>query len=361
VIDCRDLPLTLSRESVIDGSVMRALREQLRDAVLEQLGRLRHRGPRSFRQVLRAYNRPFKMAALRDNRVLERFADELDVKLTTGETMSLAQVTEKSGGGGITFIDNAETQSAHGSLLAARGKPVVDATDRLDWILLQRYGHAKGKAPERADVSAGTLGRLAEGEPWRTLERAVAAIDPTVQPRAVEMDAEVPALFLRGERDVLQDMLAEARERGEGHPAVRLLSGLLSDPQGANAGRPLFLNSRHPVVQAMASALRSSADPGLIRTAIRALIASATAYSEPMDPARRKNVYDAVSECLLALLTLADSGDAAGADRDLAAKVKQLEADNAQLRARAEAAEQELRAVPPPLLHRFRRSPPQAP
>jgi hypothetical protein len=117
-----------------------------------------------------------------------------------------------------------------------------------------------------------------------------------VQPRAVEMDAEVPALFLRGERDVLQDMLAEARERGEGHPAVRLLSGLLSDSQGANVGRPLFLNSRHPVIQALASALRSSADPGLIRTAIRALIASATAYSEPMDPAQRKNVYDTISE-----------------------------------------------------------------
>jgi hypothetical protein len=156
---------------------------------------------------------------------------------------------------------------------------VIDATDRLDWLLLHRLSYQAGKEPCRVDGALDELAQPAEGSQWRLLERVTAALDPEMEPRAVVLPSTLPALLAPAAAEELAQAIREARSAGVDVDALEALqTALVRELPGAK--RVLFLNTHHRLIQVLAKALAREVGDEELQLSIRSVIAGARACVE---------------------------------------------------------------------------------
>lgn len=278
VIESNDLPLTLSRDGVVAGPALDQLRDALHAAALAAMSGLRRLQPAPWRTLVQRYSGPLKMAALQDRHLMDVTGDDLPLRLAGGESMPACEVLRQSPER-VLYFDKSPGQTCYVDAFAAAQRLVVDATDRVDWLLLHRLSYQAGKEPCRVDGALDELARPAEGSQWRLLERVTAALDPEVEPRAVELPSALPALLAPAATEELTQAISEARSAGADVDALEALrTALIRERPAVN--RVVFLNTRHGLLQVLAKALSCEVGDEELQLSIRSVIAGARACLE---------------------------------------------------------------------------------
>lgn len=292
IVNCSYVPLTLSREDVLRGPEFERLRRELKRRLMRALADMASGAPGSFHQVMAAHGPALKRDALEDDETFDAVAAGITVPVGLGRApMTLEELIEHaSAHGRLLFMDQPETQAAYASLVEGRGQPVVNAAHPLDHALLMRVAQRRGLKLERVDV--GAAGQLAGEDPngdWSQVERLLGSLDDRARVRTAELQPEdPPLLYAHTQAQVMAEMLPrlEARvaagEMGKDKFKVLRQMTMLKDQ-----GRPLLINTAHPTMLALRSALRSGAPPDDLQWVARALLGAAALFTESLPSDQR--------------------------------------------------------------------------
>jgi HSP90 family molecular chaperone len=300
IVDHRILPLTLSRESVVQGSELARLHSRLRQVFLDHLKFLGEHKQRDLQKIVQAYGRQLKMAAVEDEELLDIVGDLFTIRVGLGaHERNLGQIVERHPD--LVYMDNPAAQGQYAALHEAQGIPVVDASDNLDFMILHQFAEARGKAVARADTA-----RIEEvDEPgWERVEHIVEALDDSIQLKKAVLPEKMAALFQHSTDDVLDDWFREAtRQGGELSPEIKELKQaheLWSSLRGRR--KTLYLNVRHPLLEAFRTACSAGVNLEVLEAVAKALIASARLRTEHLDASACTAAYDAQSHACAVLL-----------------------------------------------------------
>ena len=298
IVEARGLTLSLSREAVVPDAAFERLRARLKASFLEGLRQLPDRQPGTARLVLEAYDHVLKVGAVNDDELLAAVADHLPVRLVSGPSVPLSELVDD---GRIRFVDDAAQQGHLAALQAKKGAKVVDAQDRLTRALIHKYAMmTNGVETVRADRDVGDELDEAMGKPWPDVERLFRhATGERYEPRAVRGDGAVPAFVAGSRESELLDLLDGLPDGNEEARRMKELFGGFLRHQGQKRTRPLFLDTTHPLMEALARGVEQALDPDRLRTVARAVAATARGYSEDhLTHADRRQVVEDVADAL---------------------------------------------------------------
>jgi len=256
VVDCPDLPLNISRETMQHDRQVRRIRESVVRKTLDALSRLQTEDREKYLRFWKAFGKVLKEGLYSDPDSRERIQELLQFETTAtapGELCSLKDYADrmKADQKEIYFIAGESRQavesSPHLEALKAKGYEVIFFTDPVD------------------EVVADSLRELG-GKPFRCAGKGSLGLEPDAQTREKAEDAAREcAGLLDFMRETLADHVKEVRfsERltesavclvsEEGAVSARLEKMLRQvrqeEPQGAK--RILELNPLHPVVERM--------------------------------------------------------------------------------------------------------------
>lgn len=302
VIQCDWVPLTLSREDVVAGDELEALRICLQNAFLDGLRDLEKRRPVEFAKVLNVYERHLKTAAVEDEAVLDAIGEAFRFPVGAGQSvMRLGEFLRLKPDKPIYYLSDPQRQGHYVSLLADRGVPVVVVGDRLDEVLLKRLAQLRKREAVRADRAE--VGNAVEAPSrWLEVEALFSALEPQLATKTVTFQVPIPAILSPPSSAEAERTLRELRQRPDvqSQRMAELLEMALA--QGPRERERLLLNATHPLVQALREACEARTDHEVLLTVAAALLAAVRLYSQPTDAGERLMHYNALADACRVLL-----------------------------------------------------------
>jgi molecular chaperone HtpG len=293
VIDSEDLPLNVSRETLQDSAVVRAIRKQVVKKTLDLLDELARDRQDDYLKTWGLYGRVLKEALHSDWEYRDRVAALLRFSSSQGEGLvSLQGYIDrmKPGQESIYYVlaDNARAaaESPHAEALRKREWEVLYLTDLIDQWAIEGLREYKGKkllSAERADLSAGdeTAKKAREekqGVLKPLLERAQAVLGERVKDVvASDRLTDSPACLVTPEGALNPSLERVLRAHGKDVPVVR---------------RTLEVNPEHPLIQGLLQVASREPDADRVRDWIellyeQALLVEGTPIEDPHRFARR--------------------------------------------------------------------------
>ncbi len=300
IIDHQDLPLTLSRETVIEGDCLSDFRGELRALVVDHLTSLADTRQADLEAVVRAYGRHLKRAAVDDEELLKILGSQLSVP--TGFNSRPTYLNELKDQPQVIYMDNPARQGQYAALWEAQGIPVVNASDRLDLMLLHRFFESSETSVVRADTNPKIDETHEPG--WEDVEHLVGLQADNAQVKQAKLPEDIPALFEHTIEDVLTDLVNEVSESGRELPdriAKFAEFHKTMSTLGENR-KELFLNVRNPLVLALRGSICQGESTQVLESVARALVAIAQLLTEHVDASERAKTLRYQSEALTALL-----------------------------------------------------------
>jgi len=297
VVDCSDLPLNVSRETLQHNPILERIQKSLVKNVFQALADLRTNDAELYGSVFAELGAILKEGLARDHANKEQIAELLlfsSLRTEAGKTTTLAQYVEAmpEGQKDIFFLageDRAVLE--HAPALEAyrhKGWDVLLLTDPIDAFVFPTLPDFKGHALKAADRNQPDL------EPGEK-EKATAAAE-TFQPLLDALKGK-----LEGIKEVrLTGRLKEsascltADEEGLDPHLERLLQKMGQGGMGGHQERILELNPEHPVVAGLQDLFRKDPqDPRLESYALllhdQALLAEGSRIKDPTAFVKRLN------------------------------------------------------------------------
>jgi molecular chaperone HtpG len=252
VVDCDDLPLNVSRETLQHNPVVAKIRANLVRRLLALLEKMAKDRPEDYQTFWKAYGIVLKEGIAADHEHHDQLARLLRYTSTLGEPpetlVSLQDYLDrlKEGQDKIYYLAGEKGAVAQSPLLDAfrqRGLEVLFLTDPVDEWVMARLEKYEGKSFQAIDAEEVDLGRQTRIE-------------------GVAEDREQTVELISFLKKALGERVADVRESqrltdspcalvtpkgGISHNMERLLK--LADRQFAPARRVLEINPRHPVIR----------------------------------------------------------------------------------------------------------------
>ena len=302
-VECPWAPLTLSREDVVEGEELTALRLALRQAFLGGLRQLERARPADFGRVLTAYERALKLAAVEDEQVLDGLGEVFRLPVgTRGSPMALGALLAADPEKPIHYLTDFGTQGHYLPLLESHGVRVAVAADRLDEAVLVRLAQLRRRQTVRVDAVAPPSEEAAAPAQWLAVEALFARADPGIETRAVTLNTPVPALLVSSASKQVREALRELRARpgAQSQRMAETVEAWLA--QAPREREQLLLNAGHPLLAALRAGLETGLDFGLLTAAARAILACARLYGGHLEPGDRLAAYAAQADAYRLLL-----------------------------------------------------------
>ncbi|MCG3191075.1 MAG: Chaperone protein HtpG [Thermoanaerobaculia bacterium] len=296
VVDCPDLPLNVSRETVQKNPILDRIRKNVVKNVLRALEDLRRESAETFATFFRELGPVLKEGIARDAEHREAIADLLlfeSVKTEAGKTTTLAEYVaampgEQSdiwtlSGESRPAIENAPVLEA----FKAKGWDVLLLTDPIDEFVLPQLREYKGKLLKAADQdelpeAIAKQEETADEARFRPLLLAFASwIEGVKEVRLSQRLRQSASCLVAGEGAIGANM--ERILRRAGHAA-----------EVPETGRILELNAHHPAVEALRAVHEKTPDDPRLKECSQllyeqALIAEGSRVKDPAAMAGRIN------------------------------------------------------------------------
>lgn len=302
-ISCRQLPLTLSREDIVETPELEQLRGYLRTAFLERLTDLARMQPATFDRAMGVHHWSLKVLAAEDDMALGLLADTLTFRDAGGSApMPLSELVPSAADGPVYYLSDWRQQGAYASLYADRGLPVVCVNDPIEETLVIRFAALRGREARRIDTSIPVPNTASVGTEWLHVEALFTGAEPAYDYQMADLDHVVPALLLPRPSVQLEEMLQELRKREDA--AARQMTEMARAmlEQAPQSRQQLLLNARHPLLTALRDGARNSIEPEVLSAVARAIVAAARLYAEGLEAAERMDAYRAQAEAMQSLV-----------------------------------------------------------
>lgn len=296
VVDCPDLPLNVSRETVQKNPILERIRKNVVKNVLKALEELRRDEPAVYATFFRELGPVLKEGVARDPEHREALADLLlfeSLKTAAGETTTLAEYVAKMpeeqkeiwtlSGESRAAVENAPVLE----VFKEKGWDVLLLTDPIDEFALPELREYKGKALKAADRGEVPDAVKAEGDaPDESRFRGLFDL------LAGSLDGVKEVRLSRRLRESAACLVAPEGSMGANLERILKRAGHADDV--GETKRILELNAAHPAVEAL-RALHEKA-PGDARLAEyglllyeEAVLAEGSKVKDPVAMARRIN------------------------------------------------------------------------
>lgn len=264
VVDCPDLPLNISRESMQDTRLFRDLAKAVQGRVLKGLEREAEADAKKFAEFYGAFSRFLKEGVATDMENKEPIAKLLrfESSMTTGEeTVGLSDYVKRMKEGQTAiYYQIAPNRAAieHGPYLEAfktKGFEVLFLYETIDDYVMNALGEFDGKnlqAVNSAEIDLGDTGPDGETLTKEDTEKLCGWLKERLGNRVTEV---------RGGKRLVSSPAMALQSEGEMSPQIRqMMRALKKDVPGAS---PVILeiNPTHAIVRRLAAA--SSSNPEL--------------------------------------------------------------------------------------------------
>lgn len=264
VVDCPDLPLNISRESMQDTRLFRDLAKAVQGRVLKGLERETEADAKKFAEFYGAFSRFLKEGVATDMENKEPIAKLLrfESSMTTGEeTVGLSEYVKRMKEGQTAiYYQIAPNRAAieHGPYLEAfktKGFEVLFLYETIDDYVMNALGEFDGKnlqAVNSAEIDLGDTGPDGETLTKEDTEKLCGWLKERLGNRVTEV---------RGGKRLVSSPAMALQSEGEMSPQIRqMMRALKKDVPGAS---PVILeiNPTHAIVRRLAAA--SSSNPEL--------------------------------------------------------------------------------------------------
>lgn len=253
VIDCADLPLNISRESLQDSSVVAKLGKLVTKRFIKFLAKEAKGSEENYREFYAQFSRFIKEGAVQDYENKEALTDLLRFNSTMTEGESLTSFAEyvdraKEEQTEIYYLVAGSLDGARGSLylepFKARGLEVALFTDAVDEYVLETLTEYKGKklvSIDRADIELGDQDLEGEQLAQEKLDSLLSWMGTTLGDQVKEV--------VTGKRLVESPIVALNPQDQPGHHARAMMEAM-----GQAAEEPkaqLEINPRHKLIHAL--------------------------------------------------------------------------------------------------------------
>jgi len=261
VIDTKGLTLLLSREAFIDNVVAKTLKIRLTQRVAQGLKEIAVRQPRTFTEIIRVWELQLKIACIEDESIYQHLVEHLPV-VANNEPMNFStlqrRIIDGGEGQGITYFSDPSSQRQYTNLLAEHGRLVVDATKRVDFLLVHKFAMRQDVGIRSADEAISSLVKpVDDNEEWRDLTTQLA--------QYASKEYGIQLAGIEAARFDLTDIPAIMCVRSDKSPQSILTSGHNDKEDSINfAMHPtvrsiLYINVEHPLIVRLAELIRGPA------------------------------------------------------------------------------------------------------
>jgi len=250
-VDCEDLPLNISRETMQDSSLMRKLNSALTSRFIKHLDETAEKDPETFENFYKQFARPLKEGVVSDFAHREALGKLLRFEssvMEAGKLTSLADYVRRMPADHkeIYFVTGASRESAEGSPyfegLKARGWEVLFLLDPWDEFVMDHLAEFEGKklkSAEKAEVQLDDPSKEGSLSPEQA-DALAAWMKESLGDRvkAVKVSTRLvssPVAVVDSDEDMTSSMR-------------RLMKAVQKESGALPSAPTLEINTRHPVI-----------------------------------------------------------------------------------------------------------------